>query len=91
MTVDAEGYVWSAMWGGWSLVRYTPQGAEERNIRFPASEVSSVTFGGEDLTDIYVTTAGASDKKKNGEGAGILYRLRPGIKGVPEFFSNISI
>jgi len=35
MTVDAQGYIWSARWGGWCLVRYTPQGVEERRIRFP--------------------------------------------------------
>jgi len=91
MTVDAEGYVWSASWDGWTLVRYTPQGVEERRIRFPAKQVSSVTFGGEDLKDIYVTTAGGDNKAENGQGAGALFRLRLGIKGVPEFYSRIKI
>lgn len=91
MTVDSEGYVWSARWDGWCLVRYTPQGIEERRIRFQAGQVSSVTFGGADLTDIYVTTAGAGNQKANGRDAGALFRLRPGIKGLPEFFSRIQI
>jgi D-xylonolactonase len=91
MTVDAEGYIWSARWDGWSLVRYNQQGVEDRRIRFPAGQVSSVIFGGNDYSDIYVTTAGASNKAKNGPGAGALYRLRLGIKGLPEFFSNIKI
>jgi D-xylonolactonase len=91
MTVDAEGHIWSARWGGWCLVRYSPQGKEEQRIRFPAGQVSSVTFGGEDRTDIYVTTAGASDKKANGPGAGALFRLKPGVKGLPEFFSSVLI
>ena len=91
MTVDAEGYVWSASWDGWALVRYTPQGVEERRIRFPAKQVSSVTFGGEDLKDIYVTTAGGDNKAENGPGAGALFRLRLGIKGLPEFYSRIKI
>jgi len=91
MTVDAEGYIWSASWDGWSLIRYTPQGAEERRIRFPAKKVSSVTFGGEDLTDMYVTTAGGDNKAENGPGAGALFRLRLGIKGMPEFFSRIQV
>jgi D-xylonolactonase len=40
MTVDAEGYVWSARWDGWALYRYSPEGVEERVIRFPARQVS---------------------------------------------------
>lgn len=91
MTVDAEGYIWSASWGSSSLIRYTPQGTEERRIRFPAKQVSSVTFGGEDLTDMYVTTAGGDNKAENGPGAGALFRLRLGIKGMPEFFSRIQV
>jgi len=89
MTVDSEGYIWSAHWDGHCLVRYAPDGREERRITFPAKKVSSVTFGGDDYTDIYVTTAGGYDKAKEGSGAGALFRLNLGIKGRPEFFSKI--
>ena len=89
MTVDAEGYVWSARWDGSCLVRYAPDGAEDRRIQFPAKKVSSVTFGGEDYTDIYVTTAGGANKEEEGSGAGALFRLNPGIQGVPEFPSKV--
>ncbi len=91
MTVDAEGYIWSARWGGGCLVRYTPGGVEERRIAFPAKKVSSVTFGGDDYTDIYVTTAGGDHKDTEGAGAGALFRLRLGIRGVPEFPSRIAL
>jgi D-xylonolactonase len=50
-----------------------------------------VTFGGEDLMDIYVTTAGGDNKTENGPGAGALFRLRLGIKGVPEFYSRVQV
>jgi D-xylonolactonase len=89
MTVDAEGYVWSARWDGYCLTRYTPEGAEVQRIRFPAKKVSSVTFGGPDYTEMYVTTAGGQDKAENGPGAGALYRLRLGVKGLPEYPSRI--
>lgn len=89
MTVDAEGYVWSARWDGGCLVRYTPEGKEDRRIYFPAKKVSSVVFGGEDYTDIYVTTAGGNDKETEGSGAGALFRINLDIKGVPEFFSRV--
>jgi sugar lactone lactonase YvrE len=91
MTVDAEGYVWSARWDGGCLVRYAPDGSEERRIRFPAKKVSSVTFGGPDYTDIYVTTAGGQNKADEGAGAGALFYLNLGIRGVPEFRSRIGL
>ena len=92
MTVDAEGYVWSARWDGSALYRYDPDGVEERRIHFPAKKVSSLTFGGEDYTDIYVTTATAGNSRaEEGEGAGALFRLNLGIKGVPEYLSRVGI
>jgi D-xylonolactonase len=91
MTVDAEGYVWGARWDGSCLVRYTPEGQEVLRIPFPAKKVSSVIFGGPDYTDIYVTTAGGQDKAENGPGAGALFRLSLGIRGVPEFRSRIGL
>jgi D-xylonolactonase len=92
MTVDAQGYVWSARWGDSALFRYTPDGVEERHIEFPAKKVSSVIFGGDDLSDIYVTTALTDGTKaEEGEGAGALFRLRLGIRGLPEFFSRVMI
>ncbi|MBN1287105.1 MAG: SMP-30/gluconolactonase/LRE family protein [Anaerolineae bacterium] len=91
MTVDAEGYVWSARWDGRCLVRYTPDGAEVQRVAFPAKKVSSLIFGGPDYTDIYVTTAGGGNKAEEGEGAGALFRINLGIKGVPEFRSNICL
>ena len=91
MTVDAEGYVWSARWDGSCLVRYAPDGTEDRRIPFPAKKVSSAIFGGEDYTDIYVTTAGGNNKEEEGSGAGALFRINLGIQGVPEFPSRIKL
>ncbi|MCD6520489.1 MAG: SMP-30/gluconolactonase/LRE family protein [Anaerolineae bacterium] len=91
LTVDAEGYVWSARWDGGCLVRYAPDGTEDMRIQFPAKKVSSVIFGGEDYTDIYVTTAGGNNKEANGPGAGALFRINLGIRGVPEFRSRVKL
>jgi D-xylonolactonase len=91
MTVDAEGYVWSARWGGRCLVRYAPDGREVQRVLFPALKVSSVIFGGADYTEMYVTTAGGHQKEIDGPGSGALFRLRPGIKGVPEFYSRVGL
>ena len=89
MTVDAEDYVWSARWGGWILVRHAPDGSEDLRCTFPAKKISSVAFGGDDLTDLYITSAGGEDKKENGPGAGALFTLNLGIQGRPEFRSRI--
>ena len=91
MTVDAEGYVWSASAGGSALFRYTPQGVEERSIPFPARMVSSSTFAGPDLTDMFVTTIGGDNRSQEGPGAGALFHMNLGIKGLPEFFSRVGI
>lgn len=91
MTVDAEGCIWSARWGGGCLVRYSPQGQELSRIAFPAKKVSSATFGGPDYSDLYVTTAGGDTKEEDGPGAGALFRVRTGVRGVPEFVSRVQI
>jgi len=91
MTVDAEGYVWGARWDGGCLVRYSPEGAEVQRIHFPAKKVSCPTFGGPDYADLYVTTAGGQNKAEDGAGAGALFRLRPGVKGVPDFRSRVGL
>jgi D-xylonolactonase len=89
MTVDAEGHIWSARWDGGQLVRHAPDGTVEQRVRFPARKISSVIFGGESYEDIYVTTAGGQNRAEEGEGAGALFHLRPGVRGMPEFRSRI--
>ena len=92
MTVDSHGNVWSARWNGSALYRYTPDGHEDHCVEFPARKVSSVTFGGDDLQDLYVTTALADGSRtEEGAGAGALFRLQAEIPGVPEFFSRIGL
>lgn len=91
MTVDAEGYVWSAYWGGNELVRYAPDGEAVETVQFAPRKVSSVTFGGPDYRDAYVTTAGGEDRATEGEGAGSLFRVDLGVAGVPEFRSRIEV
>ena len=91
MTVDAEGYVWLAQWGGNCLVRYAPNGTEVSRIHFPAKKVTSITFGGPDYTDMYVTSAGGGNRAQEGPGAGALFHLNLGIRGVPEFRSRVCL
>jgi sugar lactone lactonase YvrE len=91
MTVDAEGYVWSAQWDGSALIRIAPDGNEVHRIPFPAKKVSSVIFGGNDYRDAYVTTANVNGREDEGPGAGALFRVNLGVKGRPEFQSRIGL
>ncbi len=91
MTVDANDHVWSVRWNGNRAVRHAPDGETVSEIEFPARKVSSVTFGGPEYTDLYVTTALTDgDRSTEGDGAGALFRV-PDVdsSGVPEFRSRI--
>ncbi|MEO6966303.1 MAG: SMP-30/gluconolactonase/LRE family protein, partial [Acidobacteriaceae bacterium] len=90
-TLDSEGYLWSANWGGSCLIRFSPDGKEERRISVPAKKVSSLIFGGEDYSDIYVTTAAGESREADDPQAGAVFRYRTGIRGVKENFSQIDI
>jgi D-xylonolactonase len=90
LTVDADGFVWSAQWYGAQVVRYDPEGKVERRIKMPCKQVSSVAFGGKDLNELYITSAGASWQSRYAPpgydfGAsdigGSLYRVRLEIQG----------
>ncbi len=91
MTIDRDGFVWSAFWDGGRVARYTPEGTEDMRIELPARKVTSVTFGGNDYCDMYITTAGGERRNTEGEGAGALFRVRPGVCGAPEFRSNVTL
>ena len=51
LAVDAEGFVWCAIWDGWCVRRYAPDGRLVREVRTPVPRPSSVAFGGPDLED----------------------------------------
>jgi len=91
MTVDSYGFVWSAQAFDHTVVRYTPDGDEDRRIKFPVGFVTSVTFGGNDYETLYVTSGGGGDKKQYGKDAGALFRLDPPVEGLPEFQSRIDL
>jgi gluconolactonase len=71
LAVDEEGGVWVAPGAAGSLVRFTPAGALDRTLEVPASFVSSLCFGGDDMRDLYVTT-----------GDGTLLRGRSDVAGL---------
>lgn len=87
-TVDADGHVWNAQWGGARVVRFAPDGSIERIVDIPSEQPSCVAFGGADLSTLYVTTAheGMSPQKREADAlAGALFAVPlNGVRGLPE-------
>ena len=87
MTIDSEGTLWVAHWGGSRICRWDPQTGEKIDeIMFPDENVSSCVFGGPELRSLYVTTArqGLDEKRLATQpNAGGLYRVVPGVVGTP--------
>jgi sugar lactone lactonase YvrE len=92
MTIDAEGNVWIALWGGSAVGCWNPETGELlRTIKVPAKNVTSCAFGDNDLSTLYITTAriATSDEElKIHPNAGGVFKTRPGVKGVEAYFYN---
>ncbi|MED1865243.1 SMP-30/gluconolactonase/LRE family protein [Fictibacillus nanhaiensis] len=89
MTIDEEGMLWIAHWGGAQVSRWNPETGEQlSSIPIPSLNVTSCTFGGENMDDLYVTTARKNTSAENLERfpeAGGLFKVRPGVKGMPAY------
>jgi sugar lactone lactonase YvrE len=82
MTVDAEGFVWSAQFDRGCVNRYAPDGKLERSVRMPVQRPTTCMFGGPDLSTLYVTSA--SFGVEGQAQAGGVFALQPGVRGLPE-------
>ena len=91
-TIDAEGCLWTGLFGGWAVRRYDPTGALMREIRFPVANITKIAFGGDDLSVAYATTArkGLDEKALAAQPlAGDLFAFDPGVTGLPGFHASV--
>jgi sugar lactone lactonase YvrE len=88
ITVDREGFLWSAQYGGGRLLRFAPDGRIERTVELPVAGVTSCCFGGTELDTIYVTSGRGLESERCGF-AGSLTAFRPGVAGVEETAARI--
>jgi sugar lactone lactonase YvrE len=83
LTVDAEGGVWVALYGGHAVQRHGPDGAPDARIDVPASRVTACTFGGAALDRLFITTSREGLSPGEEPAAGSLYCADPGVRGIP--------
>lgn len=86
-TVDSDGCLWNAEWGGGRVVRYTPDGRVDRVIQLPCSHVSCCAFGGAKLDLLFITTARTaldSAALAREPLAGALFAVDAGVRGLAD-------
>jgi sugar lactone lactonase YvrE len=88
MTIDQEGMLWIAFYGGWRVARYDPNTEKLlQEIELPVENITSCTFGGVDLDDLYITTASKGlneESLQKQPHAGKLFIVKNcGVKGTP--------
>ncbi|OCT15480.1 SMP-30/gluconolaconase/LRE domain protein [Paenibacillus pectinilyticus] len=90
MSVDSEGMLWIAQWGGWQVGYWNPHTGEKLgSIPVPVERTSSCAFGGEQLDELYITTASVGIKEEEWDkqpNAGGLFRIKLHVKGAPANF-----
>ena len=74
LTVDDEGGVWVALYGGSCVHRYDDQGRLDDVLEVPAANVTACCFGGDDGRTLFITTAAPE---------GNVYVTQPGVSGPP--------
>ncbi|RXJ04651.1 SMP-30/gluconolactonase/LRE family protein [Anaerobacillus alkaliphilus] len=89
MTIDEDGMLWIAHWGGSKVSRWNPKTGEQLTaIEVPALNVTSCTFGGKDLDELYITTARSGlneDQLKEYPYSGGLFKIKTDVKGVQAY------
>lgn len=90
MTIDEEGKLWVAHWGGSCVARWDPETGELlQKIEVPGPNTTSCAFGGENLDVLYITTARqglSEDQLKAFPLSGGVFAVKPGVRGVPADF-----
>jgi sugar lactone lactonase YvrE len=83
LTVDAEGGIWVALYGGGAVRRYDAGGRLDAVVEIPAAQVTACTLGGPDLDQLFVTTSRENLGPEDDPPAGSLFRVEVGVRGRP--------
>lgn len=83
LCVDEQGGVWTALYGGSAVHRYSPEGVLDQVIELPVVNVTACTFGGDDLRTLYITTSRENVPDGEQPLAGAVFACQPGVGGLP--------
>jgi sugar lactone lactonase YvrE len=83
LTVDADGRLWVALWGGGAVHCYASDGALLERLALPTTNVTACTFGGPNLGTLFVTTSRQGIDPAEEPAAGALFRADVGAVGQP--------
>ena len=83
LTVDADGRLWVALWGGAAVRCYLPDGRLAEHLPLPVTQVTACTFGGPNLDELYITTSRQQVAPGTQPAAGALFRAQVGNHGLP--------
>lgn len=84
LIVDADDFIWVALWSGSALHRYALDGTLDRVVTLPASYPTKCAFGGAALDELFITTATIAltrERRAAEPHDGSLLRIRPGVRG----------
>ena len=89
MTIDEDGMLWVALWNGYSVIRINPDNGELlETVDIPCKKVTSMCFGGENLDELFITTASLDMTEEELEEypySGCCFKHQAKVKG---FLSN---
>ncbi|MEQ8859648.1 MAG: SMP-30/gluconolactonase/LRE family protein [Pseudomonadales bacterium] len=91
LVTDSEGCLWSARNKAGLIVRYADDGRTLERISLPTTGVTSLTFGGRHLRDLYVTTARTASAAPADELAGAVFRLSTDVEGGTVYRSRLGL
>lgn len=81
MAIDAEGGIWTALYGGGAIARYDASGRLSEHVPLPVTNVTACAFGGSDLTTLFITTTQENIPKGSEPAAGALFAVEPEVAG----------
>ena len=83
LTVAADGSVWVALYGGSAVRGFSADGELLDVVELPVTNVTSCTFGGDDLATLFITTSREGLADDDQPSAGAVFAASPGATGLP--------